>query len=158
MDRRVILAGLIGFIFIVLLVVFAIRLFLGLVSPIVKPRPSPVIIPVASPSPVVERAPQTTLRAPVDEDSKEFLIENEGVDFTVKEMKVNTYDKVVVTFRVNRGRHTWTIKQFNVSTKELGPGQQETIEFVADRPGTYEYYCSVEDHKNLGMTGRLVVK
>lgn len=160
MDKRVIVAAFLGFIFIVFLIVFAIRVFLGLVSSNIRPSPRPVASPALSPLPVVERAPQTiTSQAPVsDKDTKEFLIENEGVDYTVKEMKVNTYDRVKVTFRVNRGRHTWTIKQFNVFTRELGPGERETVEFVADRPGIYEYYCSVGDHKNLGMSGRLVVK
>ncbi|MBI4037977.1 cupredoxin domain-containing protein [Candidatus Curtissbacteria bacterium] len=159
MDKRVFIAAFIGLIFIILLVVFAIKLFIGLVSPVSRREPSPVIIPVTSPSPVTKSGtPPVISQAEVNENTKEFLMENEGFNFTVKEMEVEAYDRVRVTFKVNRGEHTWTIKEFNVSTRVLSPGEEETIEFVADRPGSYEYFSSVADQRNLGMRGRLVVR
>lgn len=160
MDRRVVIVALAGFLFVLILLVLAIRIFLGLISPGEDaPSPSPAIVSAATPSPVIQtQAPPIVSQTEVDENTKEFLMENEGMDFTVKEMKVEAFDRVKVTFAVNRGDHTWTIKEFNATSRILGAGEAETIEFVADRTGTFEYYCSVGDHRKLGMKGRLIVK
>ena len=37
------------------------------------------------------------------------------------------------------------------------PGEGETIEFVADVAGEFEYYCSVGAHRAQGMVGRFIV-
>jgi len=37
-------------------------------------------------------------------------------------------------------------------------GKTGTVTFTAAREGTYTFYCMVEGHKDLGMTGKLVVK
>jgi uncharacterized cupredoxin-like copper-binding protein len=37
-------------------------------------------------------------------------------------------------------------------------GQTATLEFTPTRPGTYEFYCTVEGHKDAGMVGTLIVK
>ncbi|MEY4731380.1 MAG: hypothetical protein RL681_326, partial [Candidatus Parcubacteria bacterium] len=46
---------------------------------------------------------------------------------------------------------------FNAATKVLTDGQSETIEFVANKAGTFEYYCSVGSHRQMGMKGTLTV-
>lgn len=47
------------------------------------------------------------------------------------------------------------------STKDLvdgiGAGKQETVTFVAGKPGTYEFLCGVLGHAQAGMWDRLVV-
>lgn len=44
------------------------------------------------------------------------------------------------------------------STKLLGPGESDTIEFVApSEPGTYEFLCSFPGHAPAGMKGTLTV-
>lgn len=37
-------------------------------------------------------------------------------------------------------------------------GQTATLEFTPTQPGTYEFYCTVEGHKDAGMVGTLIVK
>ena len=37
------------------------------------------------------------------------------------------------------------------------PGEVNTLTFVANEPGTYEYYCTVPGHKDSGMVGTLTV-
>jgi nitrite reductase (NO-forming) len=37
-------------------------------------------------------------------------------------------------------------------------GETTSVEFVADKTGTFEYYCSVGAHRAMGMTGSLVVE
>lgn len=38
------------------------------------------------------------------------------------------------------------------------PGTIGTVTFTPSTPGTYEYYCTVEGHKEAGMAGTLVVE
>ena len=47
---------------------------------------------------------------------------------------------------------------YNVSTKTLSEGGSDTIQFVSDKTGSFEYYCSVANHRDLGMKGVLVVQ
>lgn len=54
--------------------------------------------------------------------------------------------------------HNLHIDEFGVATSDLVElNQQETIEFVADRPGDFVYYCAVAGHRQIGMFGTLTV-
>lgn len=43
----------------------------------------------------------------------------------------------------NPSMHNLNIDEFNVHTKDLGYFQSESITFLADKKGTFEYYCSI---------------
>ncbi len=45
----------------------------------------------------------------------------------------------------------------NVRLINVGPGRQQRGMFQANRPGTYEFYCTQPGHRELGMTGTIVV-
>lgn len=54
--------------------------------------------------------------------------------------------------------HDLKIDPFNVSTGELTEAEQTaTVEFVADQPGNFYYYCSIPGHRGVGMEGVLRV-
>lgn len=53
----------------------------------------------------------------------------------------------------NLSKHNLNIDEFNVHTKDLGYFQSESITFVADKLGTFDYYCSI--HPN--MKGSITV-
>lgn len=40
-------------------------------------------------------------------------------------------------------KHNLNIDEFNVHTKDLGYFQTESITFLADKSGTFDYYCSI---------------
>jgi uncharacterized cupredoxin-like copper-binding protein len=40
---------------------------------------------------------------------------------------------------------------------ELQPGDSGTIKVDLSKPGRYEWYCPVDDHKGMGMKGEIVV-
>ncbi len=48
--------------------------------------------------------------------------------------------------------------QVIAATKLLGPGESDTITFVAPAAGTYDYICSFPGHALAGMRGTLNVK
>jgi hypothetical protein len=40
-------------------------------------------------------------------------------------------------------KHNFNIDQFKVHTKNLGYFESQTITFIADKVGTFEYYCTI---------------
>ena len=89
---------------------------------------------------------------------KEFTVQGDNFSFSLDEMRVSQGDTVRVTFVNDEGNHDWRVDEFNAATAIIKSGEQETIEFVADQAGTFEYYCSVGQHRQLGMKGNLIVE
>src|SRR3989344_1142268 len=78
--------------------------------------------------------------------------------FSVSEMRVKKGDTVTVVFTNAGGMHDWRVDEFGAATKVLAAGGVETISFVADKTGSFEYYCSVGNHRAMGMKGTLIVE
>ena len=83
------------------------------------------------------------------------------VMITAKEGQV-----VRLTFISDGGLHDFTLDEFaGAKTKQLQGGKgdakiynMQTIEFTATKKGTFTYYCSVGNHRAMGMEGTLVVE
>lgn len=88
---------------------------------------------------------------------KDFVVKGEGFAFDLKNIVVNEGDTVRITFMNEGGFHDLVIDEFNVRTQKLPAGQSESIVFVADKKGTFEYYCSVGTHRQQGMVGTITV-
>lgn len=88
---------------------------------------------------------------------KEFTVIGDNFAFDVKEMRVKKGDTVRVTFRNAEGFHDWVLDGY-AKTAQLQAGGEETVTFVADKAGTFEYYCSVGKHRAMGMKGNLIVE
>ena len=50
--------------------------------------------------------------------------------------------------------HNLNIDEFNVHTKTLGYFETDTVTFLADQTGTFEYYCSLHPE----MKGEIIVR
>lgn len=90
---------------------------------------------------------------------QEFTIDGSNFSFTPNTMTVNEGDTVRITL-VNDDNmpHDFVLDEFDARTEILNTGETETIEFVADEAGTFEYYCSVGNHRAMGMVGTLIVQ
>jgi len=88
---------------------------------------------------------------------KEFTVVATPFKFDIAEIKVKKGDKVKVVFKNDKGTHDWVIDEFNIRTKVLEAGQTDTVEFIADKSGSFEYYCSVNNHRQMGMVGKFIV-
>lgn len=88
---------------------------------------------------------------------RSFTVDGANFTFAPASMQVKKGDTVRITFKNTSGTHDLVIDEFNARTKILNGGAQETIEFVANKAGSFEYYCSVGQHRALGMKGTLVV-
>jgi plastocyanin len=74
------------------------------------------------------------------------------------DLKVKQGDKVKIILNNEEGFHDWKLDEFNAATKQIKAGSSDTIEFVADKKGTFEYYCSVGQHRANGMKGKFIVE
>jgi plastocyanin len=89
---------------------------------------------------------------------REVTVTGTNFDFNPEQIQVRRGDRVRLTFTSESGFHDWVVDEIpDAKTNRLNSGQSQTIEFVADRVGTFEYYCSVGNHRQMGMVGSLVI-
>ncbi len=89
---------------------------------------------------------------------KSFTVTGSSFAFAPNTLTVNKGDTVKIHFVNSGGMHDFVIDEFNARTSRIQGGQSEDITFVADKAGTFEYYCSVGTHRQMGMRGTLTVK
>ncbi len=97
------------------------------------------------------------MNAPVKEFAMTSFYDDKGVWFSVKEMKVKKGDIVRVKVTNVKGVHDFTLDEFGVK-QETPLNQEVVVEFVADKAGTFEYYCSKPGHQARGQFGKLIVE
>lgn len=95
--------------------------------------------------------------APVGE-IKEFTIDGSNFKFTPDSITVNKGDTVKINFKDDDGTHNLTIDNYDVNTGTLTAGKMAVVQFVANKAGTFEYYCAVDGHREQGMVGTLIVQ
>ncbi|MGH7203402.1 MAG: cupredoxin domain-containing protein [Candidatus Levyibacteriota bacterium] len=93
-----------------------------------------------------------------DSSVKQFTVEGKNFSMTPNTLSVNKGDKVEITFKNTGGMHDFVLDEFNAKTKVLQDGQEATVSFTADKAGSFQYYCSVGNHRAMGMFGTLTVK
>ena len=79
-------------------------------------------------------------------------------EFSVKEIKVKVGQTVRVNFTSENGLHDWKVDEFEAATDRVNTGETTTVTFTADKVGEFEYYCSVGNHRAMGMVGKLIVE
>jgi plastocyanin len=92
---------------------------------------------------------------------KHVVMDIAGVDFAydIKQIKVKKGDTVTINFKSNEGFHDWVVDEFNAATERVSEKDGITsVTFVADTVGTFQYYCSVMNHRQMGMIGYLIVE
>jgi len=87
-----------------------------------------------------------------------FNLKGVPFQFDTKEIRVKKGDTVTINFESSEGLHDWVVDEFNAATKQVTPGTPTSVTFVADKTGTFEYYCSVGNHRAQGMVGKLIVE
>ena len=93
-----------------------------------------------------------------DPNAKVFEVKGVNYGFDVKEIRVKKGDTVTIQFESTDGFHDWKIDEFEAATDKVQPGTPTSVTFVADEAGTFEYYCSVGQHRAHGMVGKLIVE
>lgn len=95
---------------------------------------------------------------------KTFILTGENFKFVMDgqdnpEIKVKQGDKVRIEFSSTQGFHDFVIDEFDAATQQVRDTDGSTyVEFTADKKGTFEYYCSVGEHRANGMWGNFIVE
>lgn len=85
-----------------------------------------------------------------------LTIKNDGKvehDFVIQ--KINVIDVVKQEDGMNMG-HDMGSMEYDLHTSTQ-PGESNVIMFTPTEAGTYEFFCTVEGHKEAGMIGELIV-
>ncbi len=96
---------------------------------------------------------------PIGQPSSEkmFTVIAKDFSFTPSSISVKKGDKVKIILQNTDGFHDFKIDEFGVATKKIKDGDTDTVEFTVDKSGSFEYYCSVGRHREMGMRGSLTV-
>ena len=166
----------------ILMVLITLTIFLinGCVDKTQKPdvtaKPAPVIEVEENPEvgieaekgpemEIKEEEPQVTSQPNIpniekesNEVIKEFTMTAKRFDFTPSTITVNKGDKVKIIITSMDVTHGFSLPDFNINER-LEPNQPVTIEFVADKVGTFTFGCTIFCGSGHGtMTGMLIVK
>lgn len=127
-------------------------------------------------SPSTRNAPSTTQTQTETTVPTEIIVEKEATDsalpsevkeitvsgspfkFDPKTITLKKGQKVKILFKNTKGTHDFVIDEFDVRTPVIQSGEEATVEFVANKVGIFEYYCSVGNHRAMGMKGALTVE
>jgi len=94
----------------------------------------------------------------INAEAEVFNITGHNFTFSQTEIRVKEGDTVTINFSSTDGFHDWVVDEFAVATARVNTGDSTSVTFVADKAGTYEYYCSVGSHRANGMVGTLIVE
>lgn len=104
-----------------------------------------VAAPSASPSPTTSA-------------KKDFSLEAGSYYFKPNQIKVKQGDTVKVTISSVSMMHNFVIDELGVNMAMVPSGSSASVEFVASKSGTFQFYCGVGSHRAQGQVGTLVVE
>lgn len=88
---------------------------------------------------------------------KSLEVDGSNFKFTPNTLSVNEGDMVKITFKNTQGFHDFYIDEFNVKSKTIPANSTDEITFKATKKGSFQFYCSVGNHRAMGMVGTLTV-
>ena len=94
----------------------------------------------------------------MEDDLKTFELDGFNFGYSQTEIRVQEGDRVKIVLTSTDGFHDWVVDEFDAATQRVNTGETTNVEFLADQKGTFEFYCSVGQHRQLGMTGTLIVE
>lgn len=115
-------------------------------------------VPTMAPTVATQQAPEGSMTEEKKEAVKTFVIEGSNFKFSPNALVVNEGDTVKITFKNVQGFHDFVIDEFSVKTKTIPANQTDEVQFVASKKGSFEFYCSVGNHRAMGMIGKLTVQ
>lgn len=94
-----------------------------------------------------------------DTEAREIIVEGEEFSFSPSTITVKEGERIMLTFKnVGTFPHNFIIDELDVKTETINAGEEVTIEFVADKSGTFAFYCGVGNHRQQGMEGEAIVE
>lgn len=105
----------------------------------------------------------------MQEDSSDTMMKDDAAEVTVNvtgenfsfspnKITVKKGQTVKINFTSKQGFHDWVVDEFDAHTEQINAPNSSSVTFVANKAGEFEFYCSVGQHRQLGMVGTLVVE
>ena len=105
----------------------------------------------------------TSIAAAVAQSKRDVAMSAKKYTFTISgadkaELKVDQDDLVRITLTSEDIPHSFTLPEYRIQ-KRVEPGKDVSFEFRADRPGRFDFYCSLTNDRcrERGMVGSLIV-
>lgn len=120
-----------------------------------------IIMPAFDMRPVIESQGTNTEDAEtVLPAVNELSVDLVGTNFAydVKTIRVKQGDRITINLKSTEGFHDFVVDEFKAATERINEGDSTSVTFVADKKGTFQYYCSVGSHRAKGMVGYLIVE
>lgn len=116
---------------------------------------------VATPLPASDEAmmEDTSMMAADADVNVELDLSN--YKFVPNVIKAKAGDTVRVKISAVEGFHDFVIDELDVASKQISQGQSDVVEFTIPEDASgkeYEFYCSVGQHRQMGMVGTLMVE
>lgn len=119
-----------------------------------------IVVDSSKDSQVVEETNDetTTDQTPTSPETKEFNVIAKQWTFLPNTITVNEGDTVILNIESIDVSHGFALPTFGVS-EFLSPGNTVKVEFIADKAGTFSFFCNVScGVGHSGMRGTLVVQ
>jgi len=89
---------------------------------------------------------------------KTINVEAGSFYFKPNEIRVKKGEKVRIILASKDMMHDFNIDELGVSVPVTKAGDTSTAEFVANKTGEFEYYCSVGQHRKMGQVGKIIIE
>jgi nitrosocyanin len=109
-------------------------------------------------SPTTTGTGTTTVTPEVTGEVKVVNIEAGAFYYKPNEIRVKKGEKVKIVLKSVDMMHDFNIDELGVKAPITKAGETATVEFIANKVGEYEYYCSVGKHRQNGQVGKLIVE
>lgn len=91
-------------------------------------------------------------------DATEIVVTGSNYAFTPTAITVKKGQKTRIVFKNAGGFHDFVVDELNIKTATIQDNQEDFVEFTPEKTGTFEFYCSVGNHRAMGMKGTITVQ
>lgn len=91
-------------------------------------------------------------------DAKEIVVVGSNYTFSPNKITIKKGEKTRIVFKNSDGTHDFRIDELNIAIPTIGSGAEDFVEFTPDKTGSFEFYCSIGNHRAMGMKGTIVVE
>lgn len=102
--------------------------------------------------------PKATSSAVDETGAQVITVEAGSYYYKPNVIKVKVGQKIKLVMNSVDMAHNFNIDELNVHLPITREGNSNSVVFTADQAGTFEYYCSVANHRQLGQVGKLIVE
>ena len=110
-------------------------------------------------TPITQSGATPTVSASSIVQIEEIIVSGDEYSFSPATITLKKGTTYRLTFK-NTGKapHNYIVPDLGISTATIKGGESVTVEVTPQKTGTFGAYCSVGNHKDLGMEGKIVVE